>query len=70
MTRENSGQSEGTDTTPGGTPTNYGTRVVNPTQDVSLPEGGESSTRTVTGRSKPDPVSTGPNVKDTIAGRN
>lgn len=41
-----------------------------PQQQGSLPEGGDFSSVEPTGGSKPDPVSTGSNVKDTIAGRN
>lgn len=69
-TRDNSDQPQPVTKTPDGTPTNDGTRGVNPTNDVSRPEGGDVGSGTATGGSKPDPVSTGPNVKDTIAGRN
>jgi hypothetical protein len=70
MTRDNAGQPEGEGTTPGGAPTNDATRGVNPPQDVTGPDGGDVSTGTPTDGSKIDPVSTGPNVKHTIAGRN
>jgi hypothetical protein len=69
-TRDNSNQPEPVATTPDGIPTNDGMRGVNPTNDVSLPEGGDVRCGTATGGSKSDPVSTGLNVKDTIAGRN
>jgi hypothetical protein len=69
-TRSNTPEVEEVRATPGGIPTNDGIRGVNPTQDVSRPDGGDVSTGTETGGSKPDPVSTGPNVKNTIAGRN
>ena len=39
-------------------------------QQGSLPDGGDFSSAQPVGGSKPDPVSTGPNVKDSIAGRN
>ena len=41
-----------------------------PLQQGSLPEGGDFSSPEPVGGSKPDPISQGPNVKDTIAGRN
>ena len=41
-----------------------------PLQQGSLPDGGDFSSAEPVGGSKPDPISTGPNVKDTIAGRN
>ena len=69
-TRENSEGPREVKTTPDGTPTNDGIRGVNPTNDVSRPDGGDIGSGTATGASKADPVSTGPNVKDTIAGRN
>jgi hypothetical protein len=69
-TRENTPDIEQVRPTAGGEPTGDGTRSVNPFQDVSRPDGGEVGTGTETGPSKADPVSTGPNVKNTIAGRN
>ena len=39
-------------------------------QQSSLPDGGDFSSREPVGGSKPDPVSSGPNVKKSIAGRN
>ena len=41
-----------------------------PLQQGSLPDGGDFSSSEPVGGSKPDPISRGPNVKDTIAGRN
>ena len=46
------------------------TADVLPLQQGSLPEGGDLSSSEPVGGSKPDPVSTGPNVKHSIAGRN
>lgn len=47
-----------------------GATDVLPLQQGSLPAGGDFSSAEPVGGSKPDPVSTGPNVEDTIAGRN
>ena len=41
-----------------------------PLQQGSLPQGGDFSSPEPVGGSKRDPVSQGPNVEDTIAGRN
>jgi hypothetical protein len=47
-----------------------GATDVLPPQQGSLPDGGDLSSSEPVGGSKPDPVSTGPNVEDSIAGRN
>lgn len=47
-----------------------GATDVLPLQQGSLPAGGDFSSAEPVGGSKPDPVSTGPNVEDSIAGRN
>jgi hypothetical protein len=47
-----------------------GTADVLPLQQGSLPAGRDFSSAEPVGGSKPDPVSTGPNVEDSIAGRN
>lgn len=41
-----------------------------PLQQGSLPDGGDFSSPEPVGGSKPDPISTGPTVEETIAGRN
>ncbi len=43
---------------------------VTPSQQHSLPDGGDLSSGQGVGGSKVDPLSTGPNVEGTIAGRN
>jgi hypothetical protein len=72
MEQHNSRTRENTDTPPNADPTEPvdGLADVNPLQQQGLPEGGDFSSAEPVGPSKPDPVSTGPTVKDTIAGRN
>lgn len=47
-----------------------GNADVAPLQQGTLADGGDLSSPRAVGGSKPDPVSTGPTVHDTIAGRN
>ncbi|HEX6509742.1 MAG TPA: hypothetical protein VF221_19105 [Chloroflexota bacterium] len=72
MEQHNSKTRDNTDAPRQADPTepDEGPAEVLPPQQQNLPEGGDFSSPEPVGGSKPDPVSTGPNVEDTIAGRN
>ncbi len=69
QTRENTPQDEPVAGAQDASPTNTGETDVSPTNEGTRPDGGSVSTG-AWADAKTDPVSTGPNVTDTIAGRN